>query len=307
VDLIALATLRLLGITRQILTSGSFRFVISPAAYTELQQLRAKARFSTAHGTLNYEDGQHYMTETTADQAEKEKAVFEEWMQCIEANTTVVPVPEVAALTPERREVLENVFGRDGLEAVLLALAPGHILWTDDGIFAEAAKTELGVERVWTQAVIEHIANLGLIDRAASNEAYAKLVGFNFQSTHFAGQTMLAAVRISNGSVERFPARQMIRVFGEIFPADKNSAFRLLAEFVLRLFNEPFLPKTRCVVLNAYLDTFPNDPPTRTLLASFKRQCAQLFVFNIVAAADFNKCFDEWTRNRLKINLLKNL
>jgi tetratricopeptide (TPR) repeat protein len=307
VDLIALATLRLLGITRQILTSGSFRFVISPAAYTELQQLRAKARFSTAHGTLNYEDGQHYMTETTADQAEKEKAVFEEWMQCIEANTTVVPVPEVAALTPERREVLENVFGRDGLEAVLLALAPGHILWTDDGIFAEAAKTELGVERVWTQAVIEHIANLGLIDRAASNEAYAKLVGFNFQSTHFAGQTMLAAVRISNGSVERFPARQMIRVFGEIFPADKNSAFRLLAEFVLRLFNEPFLPETRCVVLKAFLDTFPNDPPTRTLLASFKRQCAQLFVFNIVAAADFNKCFDEWTRNRLKINLLKNL
>lgn len=120
------------------------------------------------------------MTETTADQAEKEKAAFEEWMQCIDANTTVVPVPEAAALTPERREVLENVIGRDGLEAVLLALAPGHILWTDDGIFAEAAKTELGVERVWTQAVIEHVANLGLIDRAASNEAYAKLVGFNF-------------------------------------------------------------------------------------------------------------------------------
>jgi tetratricopeptide (TPR) repeat protein len=307
VDLIALATLRLLGITRQILTSGSFRFVISPAAYTELQQLRAKARFSTAHGTLNYQDGQHYMTETTADQAEKEKAAFEEWMQCIEANTTVVPVPEVAALTPERREVLENVIGRDGLEAVLLALVPGHILWTDDGIFAEAAKTELGVERVWTQAVIEHIANVGLIDRATSNEAYAKLVGFNFQFTHFAGQTMLAAIRISSGSVERFPARQMIRVFGEIYPADKNSAFRLLAEFVFRLFNEPFLPETRCVVLKAFLDTFPNDPPTRTLLASFKRQCAQLFVFNIVAAADFNKCFDEWSWNRLKINPLENL
>ena len=307
VDLIALATLRLLGITRQILTSGSFRFLISPAAYTELQQLRAKARFSTAHGTLNYQDGQHYMTETTAQQVEKEKAAFEEWMQCIEANTTVVPVPEVAALTPERREVLENVIGRDGLEAVLLALVPGHILWTDDGIFAEAAKTELGVERVWTQAVIEHIANVGLIDRATSNEAYAKLVGFNFQFTHFAGQTMLAAIRISNGSVERFPARQMIRVFGEIYPADKNSAFRLLAEFVFRLFNEPFLPETRCVVLKAFLDTFPNDPPTRTLLASFKRQCAQLFVFNIVAAADFNKCFDEWSWNRLKINPLENL
>jgi len=306
VDLIALATLRLLGITRQILTSGSFRFVISPATYTELQHLRANARFSTAHGTLNYEDGQHYLTQTTADQAEKEKAAFEEWMQCIEANTTVVPVPEVAALTPERREVLENVFGRYGLESVLLALTPGHILWTDDGIFAEAAKTELGVERVWTQAVIEHIANLGLIDRAASNEAYAKLVGFNYQSTHFNGQTMLAAIRISNGSVERFPARQMIRVLGELFPVDKNAAFRLLAEFIFRLFNEPFLPETRCVVLKAFLNTFPNDPQTRVLLASFRRQCAQLFVLNPLAAADFSNCFEEWTRERLNINPFEN-
>jgi hypothetical protein len=75
-DLIALATLRLLGITRQVLTSGSFRFVISPATYTELQQLRAKARFSTAHCTLNYEEGQHYMTETTADQAAKASKAF---------------------------------------------------------------------------------------------------------------------------------------------------------------------------------------------------------------------------------------
>lgn len=44
-DLVALTTLRLLGITRQVLTSGRFRFVVSAATYTELQELRAKAVF----------------------------------------------------------------------------------------------------------------------------------------------------------------------------------------------------------------------------------------------------------------------
>ena len=44
-DLVALTTLRLLGITRQVLTSGGFRFVIAAATCTELQELHVKARF----------------------------------------------------------------------------------------------------------------------------------------------------------------------------------------------------------------------------------------------------------------------
>ena len=99
----------------------------------------------------------------------------------------------------------------------------------------------------------------------------------------------------------------MIRVFGEFFPVNKNGAFRLLAEFIFRLFNEPFLPETRCVVLKAFLDTFPNDAQTKVLLASFRRQCAQLFVLNPLSASDFSNCFDEWVRERLNINPFENL
>lgn len=296
IELSALATLRLLGITRQVLTSGAFRFVISPATYTELQQLRAQSRFSTPRGTLNYENGQHFFTQTTTEQAAREKASFEEWMQCVEENTSVVPIPEITALPTEQREMSENVLGRSGLESALLAKAAGHVLWTDDGVLAEVVKTELGVERVWTQAVVEHIANLGLMDRSASNEAYAKLVGYNYVSTLFDGQTMLAAARISNGSTDRFPTRQMIRVFGELYGASKNSAFRLLAEFIVRLFSEPFLPEARCLVIKAILDTFPNDPKTGALLQSFRQQCVQLLY--PLAADTFNNCFEQWSRSK---------
>src|SRR5205814_10536412 len=153
VDLTALATMRLLGITRQILTSTAFRFVISPATFTELQQLRAKSRFSAAQRTIYCEKGQHYLTETTEEQSEKRRAAFEEYMQCVERNVNVIPVPQLATLTPERRDLLEQIFGRYGLESALLALSPGYIWWTDDFAAAEVAKSELGVERAWTQAV----------------------------------------------------------------------------------------------------------------------------------------------------------
>jgi predicted Zn-dependent protease len=301
-DLTALATLRLLGITRQVLSSGGFRFVLTPATFTELQQLRAKSRFSSAHGTMYYKDGQHYMTQTTEEQTEKQRAAFEEWMQHIETNTTVVTVPEVAALAPERREVLERLFGRYGLESALLALSPGHILWTDDFGYGEVAKSELGVERIWTQALVEHLANLGLVDRTLADEAYAKLVGFDYHSTHFTGAVMIAALRVSNGSVDAFPMRQMIRVFGQLHGFDRNASFRLLAEFLLRLSIEPLLPETKCIATKALLNTFPNDAISKSQLASFRLQCARLMTFNPLAEADFLKCFDQWNREKLILN-----
>jgi tetratricopeptide (TPR) repeat protein len=302
-DLVALTTLRLLGITRQVLTSGGFRFVISAATRTELQELRANSRFSVPHGTMFYKDGQHYMTETTAEQSEREKAAFEEWMRTVESNTTVVSVPEVAALDPEKRKSLEKIFGREGLEAATAALTPGRILWTDDLVLAEVARSELGVERVWTQAVVEHLANRGLIDRAVAEEAYAKLMGFNYQVTQFRGSVIVAALRVSNGSVDVFPMRQIMQVFAPLAAdaANRNTALLMLGEFILKLSLEPFLPETKCVATKALLDAFPTDAITKAQLEALRVQCAHLMRLNPVGQADFLTCFEQWKRGKLTL------
>jgi tetratricopeptide (TPR) repeat protein len=302
VDLTALATLQLLGISRQVLTSTAFRFVMTPATFTELQQLRANSRFSTAHGTMFYEKGQHYFSETTEEEIEKQKAAFEEFMQCVERNVSVIAVPQLATLTLERRELLEKILGRYGLESALLALSPGYIWWTDDFAAGEVAKSELGVERVWTQALLEHTANLGLMDRAAVDEAYARLVGLNYDSTHFTGAVMVAALRVSSGLVDRFPMRQIVHAFQSLPSTNRNLAFRLLAEFVLRMAHEALLPETRCIATKALLNTFPNDATTNAQLAAFRAQCASLMTLNPLAQADFIKCFDQWNRERLTLS-----
>jgi len=304
-DLVALTTLRLLGITRQVLTSGRFRFVIAAATYTELQELRAKARFSTPHGTMFYKDGQHYMTQTTEEQSEREKAAFEEWMQCVEKNTTVVSVPKVAALDPERRKVLEKAFGWEGLDAAVAALAPDSILWTDDLVFAEYAKAELKVERAWTQAVLEYLAIPSRIDRAVAEEAYAKLVGFNYQATHFRGSTMVAALRVSNGSVEAFPMRQAIQAFAPLAAsasvADRRNALQMLGEFILKLSVEPFLPETKCVATKALLDLFPTDAATKAQLQAFSVQCANAMNLHPVGQTNFLTCFEQWRKGKFTL------
>jgi transcription elongation GreA/GreB family factor/thioredoxin-like negative regulator of GroEL len=301
VDLTALATLQLLGINRQVLTSTAFRFVMTPATLTELQQLRAKSRFSAPHGTMYYEKGQHFFAETTEEQSEEQKTAFEEYMLCVEENVKVIPVPQLATIKTERRDLLEKILGRYGLESALLALSPGHVWWTDDFVAGEVAKAELGVERIWTQALLEHAANLGLVDRGVADEAYAKLVGFDYQSTHFTGTVMIAGLRASKGAPDGFPMRQIIRAFEPLPLTGPNTAFRLLAEFIVRLMLEPMLPETKCIATKALLNTFPNDARTNAQLLSFRSQCAGLMTLNPLAQADFIKCFDRWNKERLML------
>ena len=186
---------------------------MTPSTFTELRALRAKSRFSTPHGTMYYEKGKHYFSKTPEEESQNRRLPSKNTVQCVEKNVSVTPVPQLATLTPERRELLEKILGLYGLESALLALAAGHIWWTDDFAADEVAKSEFGVERVWTQALLEHMANLGLIDRSVVDEAYAKLVGFNYQSTHFTGAVMVAALRVSNGSLDGPPTKQIVRAF----------------------------------------------------------------------------------------------
>ncbi len=180
---------------------------------------------------------------------------------------------------------------------------PGRILWTDDLVLAEVARSELGVERVWTQALVEHLAIRGLIDRAVADEAHAKLIGFNYQVTQFRGSAIVAALRVSNGSLDRFPMRQMIETFKPLAvnTANRTTALVMLGEFVLKLSLEPLLPETKCVATRALLDAFPTDASTKAQLEAVRVQCGHLMRLDPRGQVDFLTCFEQWKRSKLTL------
>ena len=104
---------------------------------------------------------------------------------------------------------------------------------------------------------------------------------------------------MSNGSVDRFPTHQVVRAFEPLPSTNPNIAFRLLAEFIVRMALEALRPETRCIATKALLNTFPNDATTNAQLAAFRSQCASLMTLNPFAQADFIKCFDQWKNEKL--------
>lgn len=154
--------------------------------------------------------------------------------------------------------------------------------------------------------MIESLANLGLMDRSLADECHAKLLGFGYQSTHFTGGTIAAALRVSNGSVDRFPMKQAIEAFRGTVANNRIIALRQLAEFMLRLSVEPMLPETKCVAAESLLDTFPADSAMRGQLLALRDQCARLMILNPLEQRRFVVCFDRWMQKmRIIVNCRK--
>ena len=144
VDITALATLRLLGLTK-VLSSQKYRFITSQATRITLREMLINAKLlSSRGGTVAYERGRHVMYEHTEESRAQANREDEGFINFVESVTEPRNGAALAAVEASKRELLENLFGQYGAEALVLASDPDHVLWTDDLIQAHVAAQEFG-------------------------------------------------------------------------------------------------------------------------------------------------------------------
>src|SRR5262249_37596008 len=138
---------------------------------------------------------------------------FSVFVGSVLARCEVRGCPELAELDPELRDQLVFAFGQHGLEGMLLARAPGHVLWTEDLALSDIASAEFGVRRVWTQVVVQHAAELGIIPPDDYLAASAKLLGLGYEATWFNPFILVKAGELSGWSPERWPLNKALDQF----------------------------------------------------------------------------------------------
>jgi hypothetical protein len=293
VDITVLATLRLLRL-EQILSSTKYHFIISERTWITLQEMISEAQiFPGPGGTLVFREGKHVMYEQTAEDKARISQKTEEFVQFVESVTERRSAPGLAAVEPEKRELLIKFFGSYGAESILLASDPDYVLWTDDLIQAQTAAQEFGTRRVWTQLVLGSLADAGLLTADEYSNASANLIGMEFAATHFDSSSMLAAFRLAGWSVEKGPAAQIVKIFTNQ-TADMQVLLRMYVEFTIRLYREPISPETRCLISQAFLDAFANKPQAMTLLGNLRSISSRVFGVNELGRVQFDACFDRW-------------
>ena len=295
-DISAVATIRMIGCEDVLFEAKRFRFQMSEGTFNELQEtLIDDLFFGSTSGTIGYHDGVSSFTEETAEQKAARRLTDQQFLDRLKAVVEIVPVMELAALEPAKREPLEEVCGSYGAETMLLASRPDNVLWTDDLIQAEFAKTEFGVNRAWTEIIAEQTMLAGQITDAERQRIVASLVGMNYTATYFESGIMLKAVEMSDATPWRFPFKQIVEVFQKP-TGNLQALLGIFLDFLIKLYRENYLPESRCRVVTALLDALWRSVPLRLPLLHIRRNSAQFYGLNSVGQNQFDRCFDKWYR-----------
>ena len=177
----AISSLFLLG-RLDILENWSIDLVVSKSTMTQLRQMIANESqvHSRKSGVFVKTESGHALVERTAEQKEAYIRDLRHLIDLLEDNCKVESCRALAAMEPEKRKMLVEVFGQYGTDAILLAAVPGAVLWTDDLVQAVLSRHEHGVSRVWTQFVIGACAESGVVNLEAFLDASAKLIGYGY-------------------------------------------------------------------------------------------------------------------------------
>src|SRR5262249_19284963 len=139
----------------------------------------------------------------------------EEFIQFVETATESRSGVGLAAVEADKRQVLENLFGQYGAEALVLASDPDHVLWRDDLIQAHIAAQDYGARCVWTQLLLGTLADAGIVSLQEYNDASARLIGMEFITTTFDAGSLLAGFRLARWISHLRPAAQFVNIFAD--------------------------------------------------------------------------------------------
>lgn len=289
-DLTAIATLCMLG-RLSLLPTWPRQFVISQSTLAELRRqafedtlLRLPPGFSASiNGGGN--DGKR------ADVQLKGLA------DALQSVCRVRDSAVLASIDTDRRERLIKFFGRHGAESIVIASMPGHVLWTDDMILADLAKTEFGVRRVWTEAALQARAQAGNLDPAELATVSTKLAGWGYSFTTPSIETLLRAGSVAVWNPDQFPLKQALDQFASD-AMSMSDAVRLGAELIVKMYNDQYLRGQRRTVTSRLLDRLAARPGGREAIETLPRSLPIRFGLDLIRARELSDVVRGWTASQ---------
>jgi tetratricopeptide (TPR) repeat protein len=286
-DLTAIATLCMLG-RLNLLPTWPRQFVISQSTLAELRRLAFEDTL------LRLPPGFSASITGTGNDGKRADVQLKGLADALQSVCRVRDGAVLASIDPERRERLVKFFGRHGAESIVIASMPGHVLWTDDMILADLAKTEFGVRRVWTEAALQARAQAGNLDPAELATASTKLAGWGYSFTTPSIETLMRAGSVAVWNPDQFPLKQALDQFASE-SMNMSDAVRLAAELIVKMYNDQYLRGQRRTVTSRLLDRLAIRPGGRDAIETLPRSLPIRFGLDLIRARELSDVVRGWT------------
>ncbi len=286
-DLTAIATLCMLG-RLSLLPTWPRQFVISQSTLAELRRLAFEDTL------LRLPPGFSASITGTGNDGKRADVQLKGLADALQSVCRVRDGAVLASIDNDRRERLIKFFGRHGAESIVIASMPGHVLWTDDMILADLAKTEFGVRRVWTEAALQARAQAGNLDPAELATASTKLAGWGYSFTSPSIETLMRAGSVAVWNPDQFPLKQALDQFASE-SMDMSDAVRLAAELIVKMYNDQYLRGQRRIVTSRLLDRLAKRPGGREAVEALPRSLPIRFGLDLIRARELSDVVRGWT------------
>lgn len=295
IDLSAILTLH--GVNLADAVADNFeRLIVSQSSIDLLTEVIAMRKGIEAEGFMTVgkdKDGSKYMREEiTKERIKKNTEYLESIITWINKKCEIVPCKEALKIDPSRKEMMFEVMDRSFVETALLAKQEGILFFSDDLWLRAVMKNELGVEGIWSQAVLLKLVVEGKLTKDDYEKALIKLVLSRYTYIPVDSDTLVEAANQS-GWHTTAPFSDIVKILGG-GNADWRPSLGVAEDFIIKLYTKPiYLPSYKELLqmtLDAALPRFNRDVNIKVVLRRLQRRLSLMpNVFNSI-----EKDINEW-------------
>ena len=197
---------------------------------------------------------------------------LEDLVKWITENCEVHPCTAALQMNLLRKRELDDLFQPFFIDTLLIASQPRCLLLSDDERlrfyaktgFNSDAGTNLRIDGVWTQAVLEHCVNRNLLDRTEYNKMVIKLICLNYYHTKFDAEVLIEAAKQSDWKPSE-PYNSLVQALGGQ-KVSLSFALNVATDFLFELWTQPILDSRSIHLTHALLDGFTFGRRPRSVL-----------------------------------------
>jgi hypothetical protein len=210
-------------------------------------------------------EGERFVrSEITGEEVKKMIEYFEEMISWVGKNCEVVPIKGALDIPRERKGPLTEMLGGSFLDTILISTESGNLLFSDDERLRTFAKSEFGVDGVWTQILLMFALNEKAIEKSRYNEVILNLICAHYYHIGIDADILIEAARKSDWAPS-YPYTTILKLLGSD-RSDITSALAVSTAFLYELWKQPILPERRDYLIYELLNVVTVGRDRRRIL-----------------------------------------
>lgn len=275
-DITALAMVFLLDL-KSVLANWPGKLLASQHTMLELRKTR---QFFTEKigsvGTYGKNEDGYYLQERSPEMSRAYHDGIADFVDFVEASFETGSCPQLAAMDPVKRDELEGLLGRHGLESILLAGRPGHVLLTEDLALGIVAASDFSTPRVWTQLLLAHTLDKGSISRDEYLGHIVGLLAGDVLTTRYDPHVVVKAATLSNWDVDQWPLSAILEQLAKC--TNRKFVLASLALMIRSLCENSTTPVSLSAYITRILNRFSEMPHGVDFVGRLPQVLSQVFV-----------------------------